>query len=745
MSVLLTLAVLCTWIVIAIGLAATGTLFLDRLGGMEPGWRHAYYSIWTGFALTIAGLLLWNFFLPVNAVATVTFAVSAALALIVERRWFSALMKLPFSWRFAAAAFAFAAWTANHALAAAFSYDDYVYEFQAIRWYHDFRVIPGLANVDGPIGFNNSHHLFAALLSVGLWKGQVNHIFNGLFIVLASVYCLYAVWEIAKGTSGSAQKYLFPALLICPCAGLVEFGVNGSLLATLKADAFVAAATVVLCCLFLEWTSATPGTRESEILAATTLMIGAVIPSVKISALAHCGLLVVFVIGRLLTVKRGLKSGRAVIGALAVATVLAICVPIRGTILSGYALYPMTALRLNVDWRVPIAFVESERAVTTSFGRLQTTSDPLLLSGWQWTGNWARFVVTTEPVNIVLPLVLMLICVPMLFVPKQGNPPDTPNGRQPWWAYAAVAGAILASLAVWFIESPQTRFIYGQPWILFAAILCWGVERRYGKWSWKPFAIGLAMALPLAALLLLHFTLPSSRIRVLVLLAFAGMWIVLFAMPRANKPRLLALLCLLPVLYQYGERAAGNLATRHFADLSSMVWANTTQLWNPAIQNISADRTRSGLTVYESLYNVFDSPIPNTQYFNPFLELRTSRIEDGFRISNDINSAAVLQGGFPAGNLFESFRKQGTADLEAHNDGAAIEELVPALKISSRVGDRKAEGTICLSLAEIFARRNKFDQARRMNAEAVHAFNAIGDQEMAAKAEQALQRVPQGK
>ena len=51
--------------------------------------------------------------------------------------------------------------------------DDYVYEFQAIRWFHDYAIVPGLANVHGRFGFNNAHHLYAAMFSVGPWEGAV--------------------------------------------------------------------------------------------------------------------------------------------------------------------------------------------------------------------------------------------------------------------------------------------------------------------------------------------------------------------------------------------------------------------------------------------------------------------------------------------------------------------------------------------------------------------------------------------
>ena len=262
MSIVLTLEICATWTALGFGLLAIGLFSFNRAGELEPTWSHAYYSVWVGFAVVMAGLMVWHFLLPVDDRALLMFASAAALALVVERRWLASLLRLPFNQPFAVVIIGFALWTANHALASTFAYDDYRYEFQAIRWFHDYPLVPGLANLHGRIGFNNSHHLFAALLSAGPWRGSVNRIFNGMFIVLAAVLLLDAVRDLAKGTKGSIERSLFPALLVCPCVGLVLFGELGPMLATLKADAFVGAATLVLACLFVKWAAVPPGTAS---------------------------------------------------------------------------------------------------------------------------------------------------------------------------------------------------------------------------------------------------------------------------------------------------------------------------------------------------------------------------------------------------------------------------------------------------------------------------------------------------
>ena len=107
-----------------------------------------------------------------------------------------------------------AIWSANHALRGG-GWDDYVYEFQAIRWFHDYAIVPGLANVHGRFGFNNAHHLYAAMFSVGPWEGAVNVLVNGLFINLLFALAWTACADLLTGRL--SERAAFAAVFIAPC------------------------------------------------------------------------------------------------------------------------------------------------------------------------------------------------------------------------------------------------------------------------------------------------------------------------------------------------------------------------------------------------------------------------------------------------------------------------------------------------------------------------------------------------
>jgi len=212
----------------------------------------------------------------------------------------------------------------------------------------------------------------------------------------------------------------------------------------------------------------------------------------------------------------------------------------------------------------------------------------------------------------------------------------------PRWAYATLACTSVVTLIVWFIQAPAQRYVIVNFWILFAAVFAWGVQKQRGGWSWKASLIGLGLVLPLTAFVLLFYLDISGEyeLRVLMVLSFAALWIVVFGLLRVADPRLLALLCILPALFQYGECSARYLLSEQYADLGSMLWINVSQLPRRVPPTTVLRRTRSGLEIYEGWKLTFETPLPNTPYFNPFLQLRTTRMKDGFRNSAPVNSAA---------------------------------------------------------------------------------------------------------
>ena len=214
MSLLVTAAVAVTWLATAALMFGLGAALLRSLTPAEQTWRTVIPAIYCGMALLFAGLILWHFFRPVDELALLAFAAAGSVALFRERAWIIALSRAPVSKLHALPILAFGIWSANHALRGG-GWDDYVYEFQAIRWFHDYAIVPGLANVHGRFGFNNAHHLYAAMFSVGPWEGAVNVLVNGLFINLLFALAWTGCADLLTGRL--SERAAFAAVFIAPC------------------------------------------------------------------------------------------------------------------------------------------------------------------------------------------------------------------------------------------------------------------------------------------------------------------------------------------------------------------------------------------------------------------------------------------------------------------------------------------------------------------------------------------------
>jgi hypothetical protein len=635
LSIILTLSVLVTWLAFAAAFSALGGLFCDRIGRIEASWEHLYYSAFVGIALTVAGLLVWHFVFPINA-AFGPFALAAVAAIIAERRWFRPVLQVRSHLPFAIGALVLAAWTANHSLAGG-GMDDYNYEFQAVRWFFEHPLVPGLANLHGRLGFNNSHHLLAALMSVGHWEGRVNHLVNGLIVALVLVYVMFAMARMAAAASRPSAHWLFATILSAPAIGLVLFGIFGPAISTLKADVFVSAGVIILSCVFLRFAGEMPGTPRYHITAATAILVGCLLTTVKLSAAAFCVVIVAAVVVRVVRDARNVvgkpPAWRLIGGASAVAVVMMCAFFARGIVLSGYPLYPSSAFGLDVDWRVPLSQVQADRVFIKTWSQLRPTYDLAAAAGHEWVPGWLNSIVLTQKLSIVLPWVLLVILGRAACIPKKGSDPIF---RAAQWALPVLSSASLLALLVWLTQAPAARFASIYFWIPLACALTAIAEADEPK-SGKRLALGVAFGFAGLAVFVVHMVLTYSNVEALhypgvfAVVMVGALWAMAF-LTSARRPGVLAGLCIVLGLSQVGERAAAHALRGRTNEIRSMAWYNVEALPPEPVFEHLARQTQSGLTIYVSKSASFRTPIPNTRYFNPYLELRTpDTLRGGFR------------------------------------------------------------------------------------------------------------------
>jgi len=175
-----------------------------------------------GLAGTILFLELWNFFYPVShASVAVLAAVTLSLALIFRRTlletvrgWIqlrsivvSVLLLLLL---FTVSLFGLGPSEYGH-------FDTGLYYLNSIRWAHEFRVIPGLANLHSRLGYNQSLFLFVAFLSsVGnLGLARACQLVDPLFVFVCGWVVLDQL-RLNLVTAKAMRIRLYAILLLCP-------------------------------------------------------------------------------------------------------------------------------------------------------------------------------------------------------------------------------------------------------------------------------------------------------------------------------------------------------------------------------------------------------------------------------------------------------------------------------------------------------------------------------------------------
>ena len=82
------------------------------------------------------------------------------------------------------------------------------------------------------------------------------------------------------------------------------------------------------------------------------------------------------------------------------------------------------------------------------------------------------------------------------------------------------------------------------------------------------------------------------------------------------------------------------------------------------------DRTYSGLEIYNAHHSIFETPLPNAGHFNPYLQLRTGNMKDGFRNSAPLNSPYAMENDSPLGDPLNVGGKAGDSHGLAMKDSS---------------------------------------------------------------------------
>jgi hypothetical protein len=412
-------------------------------------------------------LIVWNFWFPVGGMAASLLIAGGLTGLWVNRGALAEALAdratRPPAWALMAM-LVVGLWVANLSIADLTAWDTALYHWQGVRWARLYPAVPGLANLFGPLGFNNSAFLYDAVLDVGPWEGRSYHLANGLFVLVFACQAAYASSRLVASDEADRPVHFFTFACLTGAIQSMWVAVPSYITDVATANVLLALASCWYGALVRRGRE--PLDESWALVSLVTLAALAV--SLKMNTAVFAALSVTAaVILWLLRKPAPAVRRRTLAWSVTLALAFGTAWTARGVILSGYPLFPSPMLGAPVEWRVPIEHARAEFAYVVDSGR-QTVSKLDVVRGEagmaSWLPDWLRSL-EDQTFYIPVPLLLLLTGLAATSVMRRrGGLPASPDQRTAWW----MALPLVAAMTAWFLVAPEPRYASPLFWSLAA-------------------------------------------------------------------------------------------------------------------------------------------------------------------------------------------------------------------------------------------------------------------------------------
>jgi hypothetical protein len=351
-------------------------------------------------------------------------------------------------------------------------YDLGLYYLKIVRWIETYPIMPGLANVQGHLGFNQPGFLFTALFDALLPECWGIFMVGGILPWLGLTLALFSMFSLGLHALGELEA---PRPLTVAYACSLPVWIYAFLNENLSSGSPNLVVACVMIHLFLVFACLLFSRDEPAGSVAEILVVGAACLCLKLTSLGF--VLGIWMVTAAVVFRREIwrgLPGRRLLPALALSAAL-LCVWLyRGVLLSGYPFFPSSLLGAPVDWRVP----ESVRRVFEDYillwSRFPHGDAASALQGIAWIPHWFARMVPNHyqfawPVQVGIALAVALA----LF---QRNRFEILRavGRN-----ILLIVPLLSFAVLWFVTAPDPRYFGPLAWLFaIAPALLW-ISRRF--------------------------------------------------------------------------------------------------------------------------------------------------------------------------------------------------------------------------------------------------------------------------
>ena len=328
--------------------------------------------------------------------------------------------------------------------------DTNLYHAQCIRWLEEYGILKGLANIQSRAAYNSSAFCLSALYSMKYVFGQSMHALQGFMALLLGSICL---------DIGGLFKRKKPLLSDFMRLGAIYY--LTLLHREIMSPSSDFAVMITLFYIIIVWLDLLEQKEASTVPYSLLCVAGVYTVTLKLTA----GLILILLIKPIVMLVRE-KKGKEILTWLLLGLIVIAPYLARNVVISGWLIYPLTALDLfDVDWKVPADLVDADAFQITTWGK--GIHEYELYGGpATWWPNWFMTTLTsTEKLLILADAAALLLLIVMLAgEAKRKNQAERDK--------LLVMIMAAASFLFWQFSAPLVR--YGYAYVLSLALLVFG-------------------------------------------------------------------------------------------------------------------------------------------------------------------------------------------------------------------------------------------------------------------------------
>ena len=356
-------------------------------------------------------------------------------------------------------------------------YDSDLYHAQAIRWIEEYGLVKGLGNLHVRLAYNSAAFPLCALYSFSFLGGQSYHVMAGFLAMLLSCKCINIRYVVRRGCFLTSDFARFAAIYYL-------FTIYDEMVSP-ASDYFL---TIAVFYMIILWLDIFEKHERSKIPYILLALLGVYAITIKLSA-APMVLMAIIPIYRIINDRR--KEKYMALGVfVAMALILGLPFLIRNVLISGWLLYPVTALDFfGFEWKIPKGLAEYDALEIRTFGRgFNDVASSGNLKFTQWFPTWFSSVDTINKVMLVLCVISFIVYIACfvwylrarLAIEVEEKSAAGKNGvvlelkhRQirETGDFLIISGALIACLIFWFVGAPLIRYGVVYVWLVPAVIL----------------------------------------------------------------------------------------------------------------------------------------------------------------------------------------------------------------------------------------------------------------------------------